>query len=105
MPPAPVAISLGVVGACTGICWLAFALIGSLASRLLSLAEHNPNLGFGVLLFFVLFAGGFLGGAMMFAEPVLHTFAWQSVFVGNLFAAIALGGYLGYRHPHMVIYP
>ena len=105
MPLAPVAISLGLVGAFTGIYWLAFALIGSLASRLLSLAEHNPNLGFGVLLFFVLFAGGFLGGAMMFAEPVLHALAWQSVLVGNLFAAVAMGGYLWRRHPHIVIYP
>ena len=105
MPPAPVAISLGLVGAFTGIYWLAFALIGSLASRLLSLAEHNPNLGFGVLLLFVLFEVWFLGEDMMFAEPVLHALAWQSVLVGNLFAAVAMGGYLWRRHPHMVIYP
>src|SRR5205085_83694 len=47
----------------------------------------------------------FLGEDMMFAEPVLHALAWQSVLVGNLFAAVAMGGYLWRRHPHMVIYP
>ena len=105
VPPAHVELSLGIVGAFTGIHWLAFALIGGLASRLLGLAEHNPNLGFGVLLLFILFEGGFLGGAMMLAEPVLHALAWQSVLVGNLFAAVAMGGYLWRRHPRMVIYP
>jgi hypothetical protein len=105
VPPAQVEFSLGIVGAFTGLYWLAFALIGGLASRLLGRAEHNPNLGFGVLLLFILFEGGFLGGAMMFAEPVLHALAWQSVLVGNLFAAVAMGGYLWRRHPHIVMYP
>ena len=105
VPPAHGEFSLGIVVAFTGLHWLAFALIGGLASRLLGLAEHNPNLGFGVLLLFVLFEGGFLGGAMLFAEPVLHALAWQSVLVGNLCAAVAMGGYLWRRHPRMVIYP
>ena len=89
----------------TAIHWLAFALIGGLASRLLGLAEHNPNLGFGVLLLFVLFEGGFLSAAMLFAEPVLQALAWQSVLIGNLLAALAMGGYLWRRHPHLVMYP
>jgi hypothetical protein len=112
VPSAQSEFSLGIVVACTGLHWLAFALMGGLASRLLGLAsrllglaEHNPNLGFGVLLLFVLFEGGFLGGTLMFAEPVLHALAWQSVLVGNLFAAIAMGGYLWRRHSSMVMYP
>ena len=105
VPPAHVEFSLGIVIAFTGLHWLAFALIGGLASRLLGLAEHNPNLGFGVLLLFVLFEGGFLGGTLMFAEPVLHALAWPSVLVGNLFAAMAMGGYLWRRHSSMVMYP
>ena len=105
VPSARVEFSLGIVVAFTGLHWLVFALIGVLASQLLGLAEHNPNLGFGVLLLFVLFEGGFLGGTMMFAEPVLHALAWPSVLVGNLLAAVAMGGYLWRRHPHMVIYP
>src|SRR5713101_6190961 len=105
VPPAHVEFSLGIVSAFTGLHWLAFALIGGLASRLLGLAEHNPNLGFGVLLLFVLFEGGFLSVAMLFAEPVLHALAWQSVLIGNLLAALAMGGYLWRRHPHLVMYP
>ncbi len=105
MPPAHVELSLSIVGTFTAIHWLAFELIGALASLLLALAEHNPNLGFGVLLFFVLAIGSLVGGAMMFAEPVLHALAWQSVLVGHLVAAVAMGGYLWRRHAHMVIYP
>jgi len=101
----PPELSLGIVVAFTGIHWLVFLLIGDIASRLLGAAEHNPNLGFGVLLLFVLFEGGFLGAAMMFAEPVLRALAWQSVLLGNLLAALAMGGYLWHRHPHVVVYP
>ena len=105
MLSAHIELSLSIVGAFTAIHWLAFELIGALASLLLALAEQNPNLGFGVLLFFVLAIEGFVGGAMMFAEPVLHALAWQSVLVGHLVAAVAMGGYLWRRHAHMVIYP
>ena len=105
MPAAHVEVSLGIVGAFTALHWLVFELIGALASVLLILAEHNPDLGFGVLLCFVLSAEGLVGGVMMVAEPVLHAFAWQSVLIGHLFAAVAMGGYLWRRHAPMVIYP
>ena len=105
LPAAPGEVSLGMVGAFTALHWLVFELLGALASVLLVLAEHNPNLGFGVLLCFVLSTDGLMGGAMMFAEPVLHAFAWQSVLIGHLVAAGAMGGYLWRRHAHMVIYP
>jgi hypothetical protein len=36
---------------------------------------------------------------------VLHALAWPSVLVGNLLAAVVLGGYLWHRHPHMAINP
>jgi len=104
-PAAHVELSLGIVGAFTALHWLVFELLGVLASVLLALAEHNPYLGFGVLLFFVLATAGLVGGATMFAEPVLHAFAWQSVLVGHHVAAGAMGGYLWRRHAHMVIYP
>src|SRR5262249_60903110 len=64
-PPAHLTFSLGIVVAFTALHWLAFVLTGALASRLLVLAEHNPNLGFGVLLFFALLTGGFVAGGLM----------------------------------------
>ena len=103
--PAHLPLSLGRVVAFTGGLWLVFTVIGVVASRLLGMAERNPDLGFGVLLLFVLFEGGFLGAAMMFAEPVLHGLAWKAVFIGNLVAALAMGGYLWRRHTHMAINP
>jgi hypothetical protein len=105
LPAAPVELSLRIVGAFTALHWLVFEFLGALASVLLVLAEQNPNLGFGVLLGFVLSTEGLMGGTMMFAEPVLHALAWQSVFIGHLVAAGAMGGYLWRRHAHMVIYP
>jgi hypothetical protein len=103
--PAHLPLSLARVVAFTGVHWLAFAVVGVASSRLLGMAERNPNLGFGVLLLFVLFESGFLGVAMMFAEPVLQALAWKAVLIGNLLAAVAMGGYLWRRHAHMAINP
>jgi hypothetical protein len=105
LPAAQVELSLTMVAAFTALHWLACALLGALASVLLALAEHNPNLGFGVLLGFVLATAGLVGGAMMVAEPVLQARAWQAGLVGPLVAAGAMGGYLWRCHAPMVIYP
>lgn len=101
----PAQISVGIVAAFTLVHGLVFAVIGCAASRLLGAAERNPNLGFGILLFFVLFEFGFVAAALVFAEPVLQALAWQAVLVGNLLAAIVMGVYLWRRHRHLVIYP
>lgn len=89
----------------TFIHWLVFALIGCVASRLLALAERNPNLGFGVLLLFIIFEGGFLAATTMLASPVLHSLAWPTVLLGNILAAMGMGLYFWYRHPHLPISP
>ena len=69
---------------------LVFCLIGGVASRLLALAERNLNLGFGILLLFVIFEFGFVGAAFIFAEPVLHALTWPAILIGNLLAAAAM---------------
>jgi hypothetical protein len=99
------AVSLHIVVWFTFVHWLVFSLLGCLASRLLGLAERNPNIGFGVLLLFVVFEFGFLAGASVVAEPVLHALAWPTVLIGNLLAAIAMGLYFWCRHPHLIIHP
>jgi len=84
---------------------LVFAVIGGIASRLLGLAEQNPNLGFGILLMFVVLGFGFVGASFVFAEPILHALTWPVILLGNLIAAAAMAGYLWYRHPLLTIRP
>jgi len=84
---------------------LAFAILGGVAAYLLMLAERDPNYGFGILLFFVVFMFGFLVVAMAFAESVLHALAWPAILVGNLFAAAAMAVYFRRHHPDLTIRP
>jgi hypothetical protein len=84
---------------------LAFCLVGGLASKLLAIAERNLSLGFGILLLFVVFEFGFVGAALIFAEPILKTLAWPSVLVGNLLAAAVMAGYFWRHHPNLRIRP
>jgi hypothetical protein len=84
---------------------LVFCLVGGLASRLFSLAEERPNVGFGIFLFFVVFEFGFVGLALAFAAPILHALSWPAVLVGNLLAATAMALYLWRRHPGLTILP
>jgi hypothetical protein len=84
---------------------LVFAVIGGVASRLLQVAERNPNLGFGILLLFVVFEFGFLAVATLVEGRILQALAWQAILLGNLSAAAAMAGYFWRRHPHLTIRP
>jgi hypothetical protein len=101
----PVPISGEMVLLYTWIHGLVFCVIGGFASWLLTKAERNPNLGFGVLLLFVVFEFGFLILAMLFAEPVLRALTWPAVLLGNLMAATAMAAYFWRRHPGLTIFP
>jgi hypothetical protein len=98
-------ISFEMVTVYTWIHFLVFCVLGGIASRLLAVAEARPNVAFGVVLLFVVFLFGFVGIAMVFAEPVLRALTWPAIFLGNLLAAAAMGGYLWRRHPKLVIAP
>lgn len=84
---------------------LVFMIIGGAASRLLGLAERNANVGFGILLFFVIFMYGFIIMAMLFAEPVLQALDMPAILIGNLLAAAAMGSYFWRCHPNLKILP
>jgi hypothetical protein len=84
---------------------LAFCVIGGVAARLLALAERNVNVGFGILLFFVIFEFGFVAAALVFAEPILHALAWPAVLTGNLLAAAGMGLYFWRHHLDLAIRP
>ena len=103
--PATAPISWELVLFYTWVHALVFCAIGGLAAKLLSLAERNINLGFGILLLFVIFEVGFIAAAMVFAEPILQALAWPAVLMGNLLAAGAMAVYFWRRHPKLSIAP
>lgn len=97
--------SLDMVLMFTWVHGLLFAAIGGLASRLLAMAERNPNVGFGVLLLFIVFEAGFTVAAMVFAAPVLQALTWPAVLIANLLAAGTMGIYFRFRHPALTVSP
>ena len=102
---APIEPSLELVAGFTWVHYLVFLLIGVGAARLMALAESNPNLGFGIVLFFAVFEFGFLLVSMVFAEGVLQRLAWPAVVVGNLLAAVGMGVVLWRGHRQLDIRP
>jgi hypothetical protein len=84
---------------------LVFAAIGGIAARLLAFAEHTANVGFGIVLLFVVFEFGFVAVTMIFAEKVLSSLAWPAVLVGNLLAVAVMGVYFWRRPPNLRIEP
>ena len=103
--PATAPISMELVAFYTWIHVLVFCVIGGLASKLLSLAERDLNLGFGILLLFVIFEFGFVTASMVFAEPILRALAWPAILLGNLLAAGAMAVYFWRHHPKLRIAP
>ena len=98
-------VSVEMVLVYTWVHGLAFCAFGGVAAKLFQLAEQNVNLGFGIVLLFVIFEFGFIGAAFIFAEPILHALAWPAVLFGNLLAAAAMGAYFLHRHPTLSIRP
>jgi hypothetical protein len=84
-------VSLEMVVLYSWVHGLVFCVIGGLASRLLAVAERQPNAGFGILLLCVIFEFGFLLVSMLFAEPVLRALTAPAILIGNLLAAGAMG--------------
>jgi hypothetical protein len=104
-PPQALPINWEMVLVYTWVHGLVFCAVGGVAAKLLELAEHNVNIGFGILLLFVIFEFGFAGAAFVFAEPILRALTWPSVLIGNLLAAGAMAAYFWRRHPSMTISP
>lgn len=94
--PANLKVSLDIAFKYSVFHWLAFTVMGVIASFCLRLAAHEPHLGFGVLLFFVLFVvfefGFRLVRATLFSQQV--ELAWAQVLIGNLLASAAIAVYV-----------
>jgi hypothetical protein len=103
--PQALTISMEMVLAYTWIHGLVFCAIGGIAAKLLTLAERDVHAGFGILLLFVIFEFGFIGAALVLAEPILRALAWPSVLIGNLLAAAVMTAYFWRRHATLRISP
>lgn len=79
--------------------FLAFAVVGLVASVIVSEAENAPPLILGAILLFVVFEALFLGLLAIVAEFLLGPLAWWSIALGNLLAVVAMGVYLWKKHP------
>jgi len=103
--PESLPVSFELVMQFTWLHAIVFAIVGGLAARLLAFAEHTANVGFGIVLLFVVFEFGFVAVTMVFAEDVLSSLAWPAVLVGNLLAAGVMGAYFWRHHPNLRIEP
>jgi len=74
-------------------------------AHLIAIAERNPNLGFGIVLLFVILQACFTVAAMIVAAPVLRALTWQAILVANFLAAGVIAGYFWLRHPTMQMRP
>jgi hypothetical protein len=98
-------VSLEVVALYTVAHALVFAAIGGLASRLLTIAERHPEVGFGILVLFVVFEFVITVSPVLFALPVVQALTWPALLVANLLATAAMSGYLWHRHPTLQVRP
>ncbi len=103
--PEALPVSMELVVFFTFVHVLVFFLIGWIASHLLALAAANPDVGFGIVLLFVVFEFGFIAVCMVFAQPVLRALAWPAILVGNLLAAGAVALTFWRLHPRLTILP
>lgn len=103
--PAALPVSPEMVGMFTWVHALAFVALGGAASYLLAGVERRPNLGFGLLLLFVVFQAGFTVAAAVLAPNVIAIVGWVPIMTANMLAAGAMAGYLGWRHRGMSIWP
>lgn len=89
------------VGGYTVFHFLAFVVVGMLASAIAGQAEKTPALLLGAMLLFVTFEAFVMGLLAVVAEFLLGPLAWWSIAIGNLFAVIAMGYYLWRKHPKL----
>jgi hypothetical protein len=76
----------------------AFVLFGVLAAVLLAATEREPLLLLAVFVLFTCFEVFFFGAVMMMDEALVESLGWWTIFVGNIFATIAMLGYFLGRH-------
>lgn len=98
-------VSTDMVVMFTWVHGLVFAALGGVAAKLLAVAERAPQLGFGIILLFVIFEAFFTTAAYLIAAPVLQALTWPAVVIANLLAAGVMAAYLWWRHRGLRVDP
>ena len=91
-----------VVAGYTAFHYVAFAILGIIASALVRASQREPNLVAGLVVLFVAFEAGFYGlTALLTQSELLGSLAWWQVGVANLIAAALMGAYMLKAHPEL----
>ena len=79
-----------------------FSIAGIIVSVVVGVAESTPSILGGFFILFIAFEIGIHGLAALLQEStILGALAWYQILIGNLLAALAMGGYLWRRHPEL----
>lgn len=97
--PEGVVISAGTVSGYTLVHFAAFIVLGTIMSGIVTQIERFPPLAFALLLLFVVFETFFIVMVAMLGSWMVEALEWWVVLLGNLFAAVVMGGYLWRAHP------
>ena len=82
--------------------YLAFIVVGILASLIVYTAYREPSVLVGFVVLFAFVEVGFYGLVALLSQATpLGAFAWYDVMIGNVVAALAMGIYLWRMHPRL----
>lgn len=101
--PSPVAVEISAVPILgyTVAHFAFFVLFGVVVSGLAKQVSRFPPLALGIVVLFVVFEVFFVAMVAMLGGWILEELAWWSILVGNIFAALVMGGYLWKVYPEV----
>ena len=97
-----VAIQPAIVAWYTAVHFFAFLGVGMVAAWLAAQFERFPAVGIAMLFLFVIFETAFIIFAVAVGKNLLGSLGLWTIAVANLLAALAMAGYLWWRHPSAV---
>lgn len=99
--PATLVLAAGPVLAYNMVHLIAFLVLGTVASWLVTLSERHPSAQYFVLVVLVFVVFHVYGALMLFAQPLLGGSAWWEMGLGTAAAAVTMSAYLVLGHPFL----
>jgi hypothetical protein len=86
----------------TFVHYAVFGIAGIIVSVVVAVAESTPSILGGFFILFIAFELGIHGLVALLQEStILGALGWYQIMIGNLLAALFMGGYLWRRHPEL----